>query len=118
VAAQPLPVLDFLIEAPERGAIVDGTPVLVNVPAPARFALHKLAVARSRPLAGQTKADKDLLQAGALLEVLFDDRPGDVDLAWQALGARGNALVTKVKAGMSALRVRRPELAGRLARLR
>ncbi len=33
--------------------------VLVNVPAPARFALHKLVVAAMRPAALQAKAAKD-----------------------------------------------------------
>jgi hypothetical protein len=36
----------------------------------------------------QAKAAKDLRQAGELLELLLDDRPGDVRLAWEALAGR------------------------------
>jgi hypothetical protein len=38
-----------------------------------------------RPVSEQTKALKDLRQAGDLLEVLLADRPADVDRAWEAL---------------------------------
>ena len=47
-AAQALPFLDFLITRPVRGAIVDSGGVLVNVPDPARFAIHKPIVSGER----------------------------------------------------------------------
>jgi hypothetical protein len=97
VSAQPLRFLDFLISEPVRGAVVDGGGVLVNVPQPARFALHKLMVARERELTAQTKVANDLAQAAQLLEVLMDERPGDLSLAWEALERRGTGWVKRVR---------------------
>lgn len=85
VSAHPLKFLDYLIESPAQAAVVGGAGVLVNVPDPARFALHKLWISTRRSVSEQTKALKDLRQAGDLLEVLLADRPADVDRAWEAL---------------------------------
>jgi nucleotidyltransferase-like protein len=57
-AAQPLAYLDYLLAEPERALFIDGGAALVNVPAPARFAFHKLLVATLRPAAFQAKAEK------------------------------------------------------------
>jgi hypothetical protein len=87
--AQPLPFLDYLIENPEKAAVLDAGGVLVSVPVPARFALHKLLVAPERPVSQQSKAGKDLAQAAQLIEALAEARPGDLRLAYEALSARG-----------------------------
>lgn len=88
-SAQPLPYLDYLIEGPERAAALDGGGFLVNVPFPARFALHKVLVAPERPPFQQSKAGKDLAQAAQLVETLAASRPGDLRLAHDALRERG-----------------------------
>jgi hypothetical protein len=88
-AAQPLPFLDFLLQKPLRAAVIYGSGVLVNIPDPARFAMHKLIVANERDAAWQTKVDKDLLQAGLLLELLVEERPGDLLLIWEDILQRG-----------------------------
>jgi hypothetical protein len=108
IAAQPLPYLGYVIERCERGALVDGQGVLVNVPAPARFAFHKLIVSRTRDVSTRTKSDKDLLQAAQIFEVLAEDRPGDLALAWNALESHGKAWTAKAVAGLSALLRRHP----------
>jgi hypothetical protein len=97
-AAEPLKFLDYLIENPVRAAIVSGDPVLVFVPDPARFALHKLITASVRPSALSAKQHKDRAQAANLLEVLVEDRPGDVALAAEALVAKGKGWVKRVRA--------------------
>jgi hypothetical protein len=84
-AAKPLDGIGYLVARPERGAVVNGAPVLVNVPRPGRFALHKLFLSRSRPLVKQDKARKDLAQAAALVEALAEDRPEDLLEAWRDL---------------------------------
>ena len=88
VAAQPLEGLGYLIDNSVDAAVIAGGGVHVNVPAPARFALHKLWLAAERPASEAAKAKKDLRQAEQLLDVLTDDRPDDVAAAWEAISPR------------------------------
>jgi hypothetical protein len=92
VAAQPLAGLDYLLDSPIPAAVVGGSGVLVNVPRPARFALHKLWVAQQRPASEQAKVRKDLRQAEQLIEVLREDRPDDLRAAANALKQRPSML--------------------------
>ena len=92
VAAQPLRLLDYLVENAVQTVIFDRRhPVLVQIPDPARFAWHKLWVAQKREVAFQNKARKDLQQAGQLLELLLEDRPDDLVVAWRALASDPHA---------------------------
>jgi hypothetical protein len=104
-AATPLRFLDYLIEETQPGAILGGSGVLVNVPRPGRFALHKLIVAsrRSRGALGVTKAPKDRAQAGALLRVLLAELPGEITIAWKELSSRGKAWVTAATSSLARL---------------
>lgn len=85
VAATPLPFLEFLLAEAIPAAILSAGGVLVRVPSPARFALHKVWTAGERSVAFQAKAAKDLRQAVQVLEVLVEDRPGDLLLAGDVL---------------------------------
>jgi hypothetical protein len=116
-AAQPLKFLGYLLESPVRAAVADGGGVLVNVPDPARFALHKLIVSGERPVTMAAKREKDLVQAAQVLEVLAEDRPGDIELAWDALAERGRGWVKRAQAGVSALRRVAPDVVDRLVEL-
>lgn len=89
--AQPLRFLDFLIYGEVQAAVLHGDGVLVNVPAPERFALHKLLVSRLRvrDRESQAKATKDLRQAADLLAVLIDQRPYELRDLWAELRDRG-----------------------------
>lgn len=91
VSAQPLPFLDFLIGETIPAVIVGGAGVIVRVPVPARFAFHKLWTARRRPASEHPRSRKDRHQATALLEVLAEERPEDLALAWDALANRRSA---------------------------
>jgi hypothetical protein len=102
-AAQPLRLLDYLIDSPVQAAVVDGGAVAVRVPDAARFALHKLMIAGERPAAMQSKREKDLWQAAQIVEVLHEDRPGDLVLAWEALVTRGKSWASRVATSASAL---------------
>jgi hypothetical protein len=104
-AATPLRFLDYLIEETQPGAVLGGSGVLVNVPRPGRFALHKLIVAarRSRGATGTTKAPKDRAQASALLRVLLAELPGEITIAWRELSRRGSAWVTAAARSLSRL---------------
>lgn len=85
LSAKPLRFLDYLIKDPMQAAVLGSDVVLVNVPSPARFALHKLWISGKRPVAFQAKTKKDRIQAEQLIEVLSEDRPDDLRDAWGAL---------------------------------
>jgi hypothetical protein len=75
VALQPLPFMEFSLEAVEQAVLFcqEGA-VLVNVPDPARFALHKLVVHAERKGGFRAKSNKDLAQAAHLLDYLWFHR--------------------------------------------
>jgi len=97
-AAAPLKYLDYLIEEPISAVMLAGSPCLVKIPQPARFAMHKLIVSQERDPTVAAKKKKDVQQANSLLAVLREDRPGDIRLAWDALAKRGSIWTKKVKA--------------------
>jgi hypothetical protein len=84
-AAQPLEFLHYILESTLQGAIINGGATLVNLPDPARFAIHKLVVAGLRPVAFQSKSVKDRQQAAELIEALYSERRGDLTIAVEAL---------------------------------
>jgi len=86
--AQPLRFLDYLIHEPEPAVILHDAGIHVYVPAPARFAIHKLIISRRRQ-EGAAKRGKDIQQAEALLRVLAETRPHDLKQAWDEARARG-----------------------------
>lgn len=115
-AAQPLELLDYLLEAPVAAPLVNGGATLVNVPDPARFALHKLILAGRRPVVEQTKAGKDRQQASEMIEALHEDRRGDLTLAARALGKRPAAWQARLRKQLDALPVALDAAAKQIAR--
>jgi hypothetical protein len=89
--AQALRYLDFLIYRETRSVALYGHGVPINVPAPERYALHKLIVSRLRlsTAESQAKARKDLRQAADLIRVLVELRPYELKDLWQELTERG-----------------------------
>ncbi len=87
--AQPLRFLDFLIYEELPAAALYDAGILVNVPSPARYALHKLIIAQRRRKRG-AKVEKDIKQADALLAVLARQRPADLKDAWTEANGRGD----------------------------
>lgn len=78
-SAEPLRFLDFLIYEPVRAVLLHKAGVPVLVPAPERFAVHKLIVASRRRTGddGMAKSRKDRLQAVALMEAMIETRQAD-----------------------------------------
>jgi hypothetical protein len=102
-AAQPVEMLEYLLDAQVSVPLMNGGATLVNVPDPARFALHKLMLSGRRPVAEQAKAGKDRQQAIEMLEVLQEDRPGDLALAAEALRAKPESWRKRVAAQLERL---------------
>ena len=104
VTLQPLKFMEFSLEQVQQAVLMSGdATVLVNVPHPARYALHKLVVFGERRGAFQTKASKDLQQAGLLLAVLKERRESEVREVWRDLLSRGKSWASRAKQGVRAL---------------
>ena len=86
--AQPLRFLDYLIYEPQPAVVLYDAGIYVNVPAPERYAIHKLIVSRRRREVA-VKRDKDLQQAEALLDVLAQKRSHELKSAWTEAIERG-----------------------------
>ena len=83
VNAQGLNYLNFLIAEPIHAAAIYRSGVLVQVPRPERYAIHKLIIAdRRRDGAGSLKSAKDREQAAFLIEAMAEDRPDDLVRAY------------------------------------
>jgi hypothetical protein len=90
VRAQALHHLNYLIADPIVAAAPYRRGVLVQIPRPERFAIHKLIVAdRRRDGPASLKAVKDRAQAAFLIEALAQDRPDDLAEAYTDAAARG-----------------------------
>ena len=83
VAAQSLHHLNYLIENPIQAAVPYRSGVLVQIPQPERFAIHKLIVADRREGRDRIKAAKDRAQAAFLIPVLAEDRPDELASAYR-----------------------------------
>jgi hypothetical protein len=86
--AQPLRFLDFLIHDPAPAVVLHGSGIYVYVPAPERYAIHKLILSLYRP-AAIAKRDKDLRQAERLIEALAERRTGELKDVWEEAHERG-----------------------------
>ena len=90
VSAQALNYLNFLIAEPIHALALYRSGVLVQIPRPERFAIHKLIVA-SRRHGGpdEAKARKDRAQAEFLIRILAEDRPEDLAEAYDHALSQG-----------------------------
>lgn len=104
-AALPLKYLDYLIQDPVNAVMIAGTPCLIKIPQPARFALHKLIISRQRPVSADDKKKKDIAQAGALIKLLQEVRPGDIPIARDELFAHGSSWINHFKAACKDARI-------------
>ncbi|MBV0914190.1 nucleotidyltransferase family protein [Anianabacter salinae] len=106
VSAQALHHLNYLIAEPITAAVPYRSGVLVQIPRPERFAIHKLIVADRREGRDRLKAEKDRRQAAFLIPALAEDRPGDLAEAYEDALSRG----PKWRARIAATLARRPDL--------
>jgi hypothetical protein len=101
--AQAIPLLDFLIAEPIDAVVLSPNQVIpVRVPAPERFALHKLFSSQSRRT-GRDKVRKDLEQAALLIAVIEDETPGSIGDAFRRVPAESKAAVRRGAAAAARL---------------
>lgn len=110
---QGLKFMEFSLQDTTQAALLcEEGAVVVNIPSPARFAIHKLIVYGERKGAFRVKAQKDLLQAAALVEYLGLNRPDELRSAWQDALSRGPGWVKRAREGVRALGRLRPAVSG------
>lgn len=111
-AAQPLRFLDFLIYRPIHAVLLHGGGIPVLVPAPERFAVHKLIVSTRRrdDPNGFAKRDKDLHQASLLVEAMAETRRlSDLAEAYMEAWERGDHWQSALTGGLNGLGAARAE---------
>lgn len=99
---QRLHFLDFLLREPERAVVLHGAGIYVTVPAPERYAIHKLIVAQCRRQSDAVR-DRDIRQAEALLAVLVEKRSYELGAAWAEAYARGKTWRKLLEKGLAML---------------
>ncbi len=113
ISLSPLKFLDYLIESPGQAVLLDRADAcLVNLPDPARYALHKLIVAAERGPKNR-KYGKDILQALALIEWHLERSPQALRGAWRELEKRGAGWVKRARQSLRAAPAGQKELVQR-----
>lgn len=101
---QPSKFMELSLEDPVKSTLlVRNGPIVVNIPRPQRFALHKLIVHGERGLDQRTKSTKDLVQAAALLDYLLDHDLDLVKESWLDVSSRGPGWQQRLNAGWKSL---------------
>lgn len=112
VDAQGLHHLNYLIADPIKAAVTYRSGVMVQIPQPERYAIHKLIVAdRRRPGDDALKSEKDRRQAAFLIEILAQDRPDELREAYEDALSRGPKWRARIEASLK----RMPETGRALA---
>lgn len=108
VSARALRHLDFLLEDPIPAISLYRSGVLVQIPRPERYAMHKLIVAERRQGGPDTsKARKDRAQAALLIAVMAELRPDELRDACEQAVERGPQWRKRIEASLA----RMPECA-------
>lgn len=112
VPLQPLQFMEFSLEGLQQVCIFFGKhAVLVKVPDPARYAIHKLIIVSERAGSFAVKIDKDLNQAACLFSVLLDSSPHSLELAWRDALRRGPKWKKNLLRGFELFGKRHPDVA-------
>ncbi|EFO34015.1 conserved hypothetical protein [Roseibium sp. TrichSKD4] len=101
VNAQSLHFLNYLIAEPIRVPFLYRSGVLVQIPRPERYAIHKLIIADRRQGGPDAiKAHKDRAQAAFLIKALTETRPEDLAEAYQVALEAGPAWRQRIAASL------------------
>jgi hypothetical protein len=101
--ATPLRHLDFLLEEIQPAVLLYEHGIMINVPSPGRFAMHKCVISAKRPVAHAAKTQKDQLQAQQVFEALLELRPADITVAFDAALKHGDKFVERLNLGLDRL---------------
>jgi hypothetical protein len=88
-SAEALPFMEYLAEESMDAVALYGTGVLVRVPPPVRYAVHKLLIAQERSGRFLSKKPKDLAQARDLLDIFLETDSDSLEDTLDAARNRG-----------------------------
>lgn len=113
VALQPLRFMEYSLEGVQQTTLFDSTGrcVVVNLPAPERYAVHKLLIIGERAGAFKAKISKDLAQAAALMSYFAANDPEALQEAWADALSRGPGWRKRALEGRKALEHVAPNIA-------
>lgn len=98
--ATPMRFLDYLLEDIQPAVLLYRHGIMINVPAPGRFAVHKCVISQKRSTALATKVRKDLKQAEQVFQALLEFRPADIALAIRAADGKGRSFRKQFDTGL------------------
>ncbi len=112
LALEPLKFMQFSLEGTTQAALLSREGAcIVNLPDPARYAVHKLIVYGERDTATRAKAVKDIEQSAALAEWhLLNGQTEAFNAAWNDALARGRGWRSRATQGQKVLVARHPAL--------
>jgi hypothetical protein len=110
---QPLKFMEYSLEQTTQGCVFSNLGgCVVNLPAPERFAIHKLIVHGERPISERVKSTKDILQAASIVSYFLENgQTQHINNAWRDAINRGPGWRTRAQEGQKALLKLAPELA-------
>lgn len=104
IALQPLKFMEFSMQDPVQGlALSQEGAVLVNIPRPERYAVHKLIVSAERPVTETAKVSKDVRQANSLITYYIDHRPQELKRACVEAWSNGPGWRSRLREGLENL---------------
>jgi hypothetical protein len=116
ISLEPLKFMEFSLEGTTQAIVMGRDDVcLVNIPAPERFAIHKLIVYGERKASERVKSIKDIEQAAALISWHIKNGLSDkITETWVDAVSRGPGWQSRAKIGLDFMFVRHPELKNQL----
>ena len=107
---QPLRFMELSLQDPLRSTLIARNgPIVVNLPRPQRYALHKLLVYGERPQNQRTKARKDVAQAAALMDYLLIHDTFEIATMWLDVIARGPGWRRRLNEGFKMMTMLYPD---------
>jgi len=112
VALQPLKFMEFSMRDTTQAVVLgnDGA-VLVNIPKPDRFAIHKLIVSAERKVSETSKINKDIRQANVLIQYYLNFRPEELFETCIEARDNGPGWERRLRSGIAKLKKINPTVA-------
>lgn len=102
-SAEALGYAEYPVGETLEAVVLYGSGVLVRVPTPLRYAIHKLIVAQQRKPPQAAKRAKDLMQARELIDVLLVSQDAELQDALDEARLRGKGWRTAINASLHEL---------------